>query len=216
MPHREKTPLVLFGNGSWAEFVGYILAEDSDYELVAFTVDEKFLAEDTLLGRPVVPFHKVETLYDPDRHMMMNSVGFIDGNKVRARKYAEGKAKGYRFGSYVSSRASTWTNVEIGENCFIHEHAVVQPFVKIGNNCHILSSANISHHSRLGDHCFVAGDAMIGGSCQVGDYAFLAMNSVVRDNTTLADHVTLGAGGVLTSDATQAGVYVGIPARQVT
>jgi hypothetical protein len=41
-------------------------------------------------------------------------------NKIRTRIYNEEKEKGYKFISYISSKATVLTK-EIGENCFILE-----------------------------------------------------------------------------------------------
>ena len=58
---------------------------------------------------------------------MFVAVGYQDLNKFRARKYEEAKAKGYELISYVSSRASNFGGVEIGDNCFVLEFAAIQP-----------------------------------------------------------------------------------------
>ncbi|NVK40227.1 MAG: acetyltransferase [Oceanospirillaceae bacterium] len=210
---QQKIPLVLFGNGAWAEFIAYILDHDSSFEVVAFTVDADYLTTDTFSGRPVVPFETVERAFSPSDYMMMNCAGFVAGNRLRARRYADGKDKGYRFGSYVSSKASVWPDLQLGENSFVHEHAVVQPFARIGENTQVLSQAIISHHTVVGDHGFVASSAVVGGRCTVKDYCFLGMNSTVKHELTIADHVTLGAGATLVADAKKAGVYVGTPAK---
>jgi hypothetical protein len=52
--------VVLFGNSAVASVLYYYLSETIDFEVVAFTVDRKFIKEDTLFDLPVIPFDEVE------------------------------------------------------------------------------------------------------------------------------------------------------------
>ena len=63
---------------------------------------------------------------------------------------------GYSLVSYVSSKAILWPNVEIGENCFVMEGSIIQPFARIGDDVTIGPGNRIGHHSVIGDHCFLA------------------------------------------------------------
>ena len=44
---------------------------------------------------------------------------------------AQAKAKGYALRTYVSSKATVWPDLALGENCFILEQNVIQPFARI-------------------------------------------------------------------------------------
>ena len=54
---------------------------------------------------------------------------------VREARFKAAKKMGYTCVSYVSSKATTWPDLDIGENCFIFEDNTIQPFVTIGDNC---------------------------------------------------------------------------------
>ena len=64
----------------------------------------------------------------------------------------------------MSSDAYLVTEVEIGENCFIFEANVIQPFVRIGDNVVMWSGNHIGHDSTIGSHCFIASHAVISGN----------------------------------------------------
>ena len=59
-----KKKLVIFGAGDIAELAKYYFDNDSDYEVVAFTVDQEFLDVETKDQLPVVAFESLETVFD--------------------------------------------------------------------------------------------------------------------------------------------------------
>src|SRR5579871_4456809 len=103
--------VVLFGTGDFAQVAYVYLSQDSDYEVVAFTVHEKYITEPTLLDLPVVPFEQMKTLYPPDTHAMFVAVGFKNVNKLRTEMYNLCKSEGYELISYVNSKAIHWGDV---------------------------------------------------------------------------------------------------------
>ena len=147
--------VVLFGNGQIASVVYYYLTYDSPYEVVGFTVDRSHIQEESLFGLPIVPFEDVQSIFPPDEYKMFVSISYRQVNKLRAAKYYEAKEKGYRLISYISSKASIWTGLVIGDNCLIMENNVIQPFVEVGNNVIIWSGNHIGHHTVIKDHCFL-------------------------------------------------------------
>lgn len=205
--------VVLFGDGHWAEYVAYILENDSENQVAGFTLDGAHMRSDKVFDRPAVAFENIGSVFPPSQFKLLIAAGFVEQNKLRADRYLEAKALGYDFVSYVSSKASVWANTKIGENVTIHENAIVQPFCRIGDDSHILSGANISHHSYIGNHCFVAGSVAIGGGCRIGDFCFLGMNSTIKNDVSITSRVTVGAGATVVHDLDVPGTYVGSPAR---
>src|SRR5579871_4451528 len=134
-------PLILIGAGEFAQIACEYFEHDSDYDVVAFSVEREYLTQPTLAGRPVVAYEELETRYPPADHAVFVAIPASQLNRLRARFYLDAKAKGYRLATYVSSRAFVWRNAEIGENSFIFENNVIQPFVRIGHNC-VLWSGN--------------------------------------------------------------------------
>ena len=202
--------VVLFGNGQIAGVVHTYLTHDSPHEVVAFTVDRAYIGEETeYLGLPVVPFEDVQDLYPPDGHEMFVSVSYQKVNGLRQRKYLEAKAKGYTLLTYISSGASVWPNTTLGDNVFVMEQNVIQPFVEIGNDCIIWSGNHIGHHTVMGDHCFVASHAVIAGFVTIGERCFFGINCSVRDGITIAPECVIGAGAIILKSTVEKGVYVG-------
>lgn len=201
--------VVLFGNGQIASVVYSYLTHDSPYEVVGFTVDRDYMKEERLFGLPVVPFEDVRAIFPPDEYKMFVSISFRQINKLRATKYYEAKEKGYELISYISPRAVTWPELFIGDNCFIMENNVVQPFVEIGNNVIVWSGNHIGHHTIIKDHCFLASHVVISGSVTVEPYCFFGVNATVRDGIVIARECVIGAGALILKNTKEKGVYIG-------
>jgi sugar O-acyltransferase (sialic acid O-acetyltransferase NeuD family) len=201
--------IIVFGVGQLASVAHFYLTHDSSHEVVAFTADSAFLQGNEFMGLPCVPFEEVETFYPPGDFKIFVPISYRKVNKVRAERYQQAKDKGYEFISYVSSRCITWPGLDIGENCFIFENNVIQPFVEIGSNVILWSGNHIGHHSKIGDHCFVSSHVVISGSVQVGPYCFLGVNSTIRDGITIGRESVIGAGALILKDTAERSVYIG-------
>lgn len=200
--------IVIFGAGKIADEAYFYLTNDSPHEVVAFTVDGEHLSATEKLGLPVSPFENIERDYPPGNFKMFVAVGYQDLNKFRARKYEEAKAKGYELISYVSSRASNFAQVEVGDNCFVLEFAVIQPCSKIGSDVFIWSGNHIGHHSSVGDHCYVAGNVVISGSTVVQPYCFLGVSATLGHEITVGAESFIGAGSLITKNVEPKSVFI--------
>lgn len=188
--------------------VHFYLTNDSPYQVVAFTVDEEFLGQEKMLDLPVVPFEKVEKAYPPDEFGMFVALGYKRLNTLRAAKCEEARNKGYELISYVSSKATHWGDTEIGDNCFILENQVIQPFVKIGNNVVIWSGNHFGHDVVVGDHCWISSHVVICGGVKVEPYCFIGVNATIRDDVTIAKECIIGAGALILNSTQEKEVYV--------
>ncbi len=200
--------VVIFGAGKIADEAYFYLTNDSPHEVVAFTVDGAHLTKTELWGRPVVPFEEVTELYPPADFKMFVAVGYQNLNKFRAQKYAEAKARGYELISYVSSRAANVGAVELGDNCFILEFAVIQPCAQVGSNVFLWSGNHVGHHARVGDHCYIAGNVVISGNTVVEPYCFLGVSATIGHEVTVGRESFIGAGTLVTKNVAPQSVYI--------
>lgn len=212
----DDRPVVIFGNLRSASLAWYCLLHDSPWQVVGFTVDRAYLASSHFEGLPLVPFETLEAHYPPSDYRLLIPMGYQHINGVRRARFESAKQRGYEFVSYVSSRASVWPDLKIGENVLIYEHAIIQPFARIGSNCIVRSGAHISHHCEVADHAFVAAEVAMGGESYVGEQAFVGLGAVLRDRIRIAERSFIGAGAVVVQDTQSDGVYVGNPARKVS
>jgi sugar O-acyltransferase (sialic acid O-acetyltransferase NeuD family) len=199
--------VVLFGVSDFAQVAHEYLRRDSPHNVVAFTVDERYVDRPELSGIPVVPFETLEQTHPPGEYSMLVAVGFSGVNKTRRELYEKCRSKGYELISYVSSDATNVGEVEVGDNCFVFEANVIQPFVRIGNDVIIWSGNHIGHHTRIGDHCFIASHAVISGNVMIGEETFVGVNATLRDGVTVAPRNVIGAGALIMADTEEGSVY---------
>lgn len=208
-------PLVLVGAGELAQIACEYFDHDSDYEVAAFSVERQYLSQPSLMQRPIVPYETLAQHFPATQYELFVAIPASGLNRLRTRFYLDAKQKGYRFATYVSSRAFVWRNAEIGENSFIFENNVIQPFVHIGNNCILWSGNHVGHRTIVHDHVFVASHAVISGYCQIGASSFIGVNATFNDKIHVAVDNVIGSGALVTRDTEPGKVYVGSPARAV-
>lgn len=204
-----KKPLVIFGAGDIAQLAHYYFSTDSDYEVVAFTVDAAYITEVMFCDLPIIPFDELVNRYSPDTHQLFVALSYSKLNAVRKEKYLAAKALGYTIASYISSKATVLNDGRIGENCFIFEDNTIQPFVTIGNNVTLWSGNHIGHHSSIKDHCFIASHVVISGGVEIGEQCFIGVNATLRDHIKIGEKCVIGAGALMLADAAPEGVYIG-------
>ncbi len=203
-----KKLLIIFGIGSIAELAYYYFSTDSNYQVVAFTVDEAYLASDCFCGLPVIAFEKLEQYYSYTDYELFIAISYTKLNEIRKSKYLEAKARGYQIASYVSSYATVLNQGKIGENCFILEDNTIQPFVTIGSNVTLWSGNHIGHHSIIHDHCFIASHVVVSGGVEIFESCFIGVNATLRDHIKIGEKSVLGAGSLILADVEPEGVYV--------
>ena len=204
-----KKPLVIFGSGDIAQLAHYYFSTDSNYEVVAITVDAAYMAETVFCGVPVVPFEEVAQKHRPEECEFFVALSYSKLNAVRKEKYLAAKALGYRLASFVNSRATVLNDGRIGENCFIFEDNTIQPFVTIGNNVTLWSGNHIGHHSTIKDHSFIASHVVVSGGVEIGEQCFIGVNATLRDHIKIGGKCVIGAGALLLADAEAEGLYIG-------
>ena len=204
-----RKPLVIFGSGDIAQLAHYYFNTDSNYEVVAFTVDANYIKESEFCGLPVVVFEDVAKKYPPDSYDFFIALSYSKLNTVRKEKFIAAKEMGYKLVSFISSRATVLNEGRIGENCFIFEDNTVQPFVSIGNNVTLWSGNHIGHHSVIHDHTFIASHVVVSGGVEIGEQCFIGVNATLRDHIKIGEKCVIGAGALILADTEAEGVYIG-------
>lgn len=195
MPNDETLPVIVFGVGQIAD-VARVYLEQAGVQVAGFTVDAEFFDETVHAGLPVTPWNELEAAAPPSSTRLFCPISYRRVNAFRKAKFEEGKARGYQFASFIHHTCINNASA-IGENCFILENNVLQPFSEVGDNVVLWSGNHIGHHSRIGDHCFLASQVVISGGVEVGPRCFLGVNATVGDNLTLGEGVVVGAGALV-------------------
>jgi len=189
--------IVIYGVGKMAEFIYYSFQYDSEYEIVAFCIDDHYLAvsPNTQFGRPVLGFSDIQEQFPPNSCLMHLAVGRNDAREIIFKKVLEA---GYGFANYICSKANVWPDLVTGQNVFIDQACVFHPYVKIGDNSMFIA-ARIGHHCSVGSHSLLSG-VSLAGNVSIGDNCFMGINSGAKENVRIGDHNTIGAGCFITKN----------------
>jgi sugar O-acyltransferase (sialic acid O-acetyltransferase NeuD family) len=205
--------LVLYGAGDIARLAHFYFSNDSEHEVVAFTVDPAYRHDESFLDLPLVPVDQVARLYPPAAYKMFVAMSYAKMNRARAAKYTQAKDLGYELVTYISSRCSFLTMHKPGDNCFILEDNTVQPFVRIGSNVTLWSGNHIGHDSIIGDHCFITAHVVVSGHVQIEQGCFIGVNATLRNSITIAEFTLIGAGALVTKNTAPRSVLLGTRAE---
>lgn len=200
--------LVILGCGNFGQAVHHYFVHDSEYQIVAFTVDGAFVESGSFLGLPVVAFEDVQERYPPDDHDLFVAVGLRNVNRQRAAKVDEGEAKGYHLATYVSSGALVPPGFQPGPNSWIMEAAHIHPYASVGRDVVIWSRSTVGFKSRIGDHAWMSA-GLVGDSVIVGEGTFIGLGATVASFTTVGKHNVIGAGALILKDTRDFEVYRG-------
>lgn len=203
----KNKKLIIVGSGETALIAYEYFQFDSSYEVVAFSVDEKYIAETEINGLQVFPFENLEHKFPVDNYEVYVAISSGKLNRDRTNVFNTAKLKGYKCASYKSSKAFIWRNVEIGENCFIFENNTLQPFVKLENNVTLWSGNHIGHNTIIKNNCFISSHCVISGYCEIGENCFLGVNCTIEDKVKISKDNFIGAGSIIRKSTDEREVY---------
>lgn len=200
--------IVIFGTGQISEIVSYYINQSNNFEIVAYTIDKKFISKSSFHGKPIIEFEKIQEMYPPTKYEMFVAIGYTDLNKLREKKYIAAKKKGYSLISYIHPNSGILDSHNIGDNCFIMEHQSIQAFSKIGNNCFVWGGVLIAHHSEIKDHCWITSEASIAGNTSIGKRCFIGINSTIGHMISIGDDCLIGARSLITKSVDSKKVFI--------
>lgn len=203
-----KKDLVIFGGAEIAALAKFYFNNDSPYNVVAFTIDDEFIASDNFEGIPILPFSECSEKFPTNEYSMHVALSYNKLNKLREEKYNQAKSVGYTLVNYISSKATIWNDLTLGDNCFILEEQNIQPFVKIGNNVMLWSGNHIGHGTVISDHTYISSHVVLSGNCEIGRRCFFGVNSTSKDFVKIGDDVFIGMDASITKDIADGAVVI--------
>ena len=96
--------VIIFGVLDSAELAHWYIENDSEHDVVAFTVNKVYIKQDSFKGLPLVAFEELEKQYPPSEYKLFAPMTGRKMNRLREKVYLEGKSKGYEYISYISSK----------------------------------------------------------------------------------------------------------------
>jgi len=105
-------------------------------------------------------------------------------------------------------------DVTIGNGVAVMAGAVINPGARICDGVIINTCCSVDHDCVVGAYSHISVGAHLAGAVCVGEGAFICAGATVINNTSICDNAVIGAGAVVVKDITEAGTYIGVPARK--
>lgn len=204
--------VVIYGKGDFAKLVLHYLEKDSNYNVVGFCVDEKYIGEGFYLEYPVYNVDKISNELDVNDMVFFVAVGY-SSMVARKKMFDKAQSLGFKFINIICEGASIDNSAELGTNNIFMPGVTVEPFSKVGNNNIFWSGSLVCHDVIIENHNFFAAKSIIGGFSKVSECSFFGFSAVVVDNITVGSDVVLGASSLLLEDILSSGTYHGSPAK---
>ena len=197
--------LLIFGNSVMAEVALFYFNRDSEYEVLGFCVDQEFIENNKFCNLPVFPFEEVEKSHPCSEIDFFIAIGPTKMNVVREGKFLAVKSKGYHCASYISPYAIC--DSKIPENCYIADHAIINPNVELSANTYIYEQVIVSAHATIDKNCYIAPKAYIGSYSFVRNNCILGVNCIIKSKVTVKQYSLIGSNCYIAKDTEEQGVY---------
>jgi len=197
--------LVIIGASGHGKVIADIALKNG-YEIVGFLDDNDTIKE--IGGFPLLGSVSDAVKFASECEFFIA----IGNNRIRemiADKYA------VNWATLIHPTAVIGRDVEINAGTVVMANAVINPSARIGKHCIINTGAVIEHDNFLQNYVHVSPNAALAGTVHVGERVHGGVGACVKNNTNITADVTVGAGAAVVKDITEAGVYVGVPARRM-
>lgn len=200
-------PLVIIGASGHGKVVADI-AEQNGYSDIRFLDDDssiKTCGKYTVTGNT----RELGKVGDAD------CIVAIGNAKIRERMLDELVSMGANVVSLLHPQAVVAGSAHIGIGTVVMAGAVINPDAKIGRGCIVNTCASVDHDCEIGDYVHISVGAHMAGTVTAGDRSWIGAGAVVINNIEITSDCIIGAGAVVVNNITEAGTYVGVPARKL-
>ena len=104
---------------------------------------------------------------------------------------------------------------QLGLNIFADALVIIGMQAQLGDGVVLNSRATVEHDNVLKDGVFLGTGATLCGHVQIDAGAFLGGGITVKPGCHIHQEITVGTGAVVVNDLTEAGTYVGNPAKRL-
>lgn len=150
---------------------------------------------------------------DPDSIQIVNGIGPLPYNDLRARLQLNYETKGFEFVGVTSPAANISKYVESHYTAQVMRAATIQAGVIIGKASVVNTSAVIDHDCYLADFTHVAPAATLCGGVVLEENVYIGANATVLPGIRVGAGAVVGAGAIVKKDVA-AGCVV-LPAKSI-
>lgn len=149
--------------------------------------------------------------YSPNDVLLVNGIGSLPKNNLRADIYHFFKLKGYSFLSVIHPSAIVSESASLAEGVQIMASCVINFDVSVGENSIINTGSIIDHDSSIGQNCHIAPGVVISGGVTILNECHLGTGCSVIHSIKIGEKTVIGSGVAVNKNV--AGNSIVYPAR---
>lgn len=188
--------IIIFGTSSFSKLVRHYVDEDSQDQVVAYTVNRQYITEKEFDRLPVVPFEELESVIGECQIHILNTCGYKKMNGLREKIFSECKSRNFKICEFIHSSSKIETQ-DLGHGNIILPGVRIAPFVHIGDGNIFFHDVIINHDSVIGNFNYFSPAFICGGQCTIGNNNFFGLKSILRDSIHIGNHNLVGAAAYL-------------------
>lgn len=184
--------LVIVGLSATSRLAFSFVQYHNLYEVIGFAVNEQYRDRMEFCGLPVYTLEKLDKEVGVDDYYVFVAMLWNHLNADRRKVYEFCKQKGFRMANLISPLAVVRSEIT-GDNCWLHDHVVIQNNTVLGSNIAIMQGTLIGADAEVASHCFLGAHAIFGGGCTIGEQSFVGLHATVFDDTRIGKKCIVGA-----------------------
>lgn len=204
-----KNKLLIIGANGHGKVVADIALKMNRWQQIAFLDDNENIKSS--MGIDVIGKSKDALTYISDYDIFVA----IGNNKTREKIQSQLEIAGANIPTLIHPSAIIGEKVEVGTGTVVMAGAVINCCSRIGEGCIVNTAATVDHDNVVEDYVHISPGVNIAGTVRIGKGSWLGIGSVISNNINITSSCMVGAGAVVVRDITEAGTYVGAPARRV-
>ncbi len=138
--------------------------------------------------------------FDKSAIKLVNGIGSLPGNTLRADFYNKYQKLGYSFAILVSKEASVSKYAYLAEGVQVMRGAIIQTGTSIGFNSIINTGSVVDHDCLIGSNNHIAPGVTISGQVTSKENVHFGTGSSVIQSINVNENVVVGAGSTVTKD----------------
>ncbi len=139
----------------------------------------------------------------------------IGDNLIRENIYKQLQRLGVSVPVLIHPKAVIGSMVEIGSGSVVMAGAIVNCCSKIGVGCIINTGSTVDHDNIIEDFVHISPGVHTAGVVKIGERCVIGIGASVSNGITIAKNCIVGAGAVVVKSLTDAGTYIGVPAKKM-
>ncbi len=205
----NKDKLLIIGASGHGKVVADIALKMNKWQQIAFLDDDKNVKSS--MGINVIGNSNDAFSYLNDYDIFVA----IGNNNTREKIQSELEIAEASMPRLIHPSAIIGEKVELGVGTVVMAGVVINCCSSIGKGCIINTGVTIDHDNVIENYVHISPGARLAGTVRVGKRSWIGIGSVVTNNVYIISECMVGAGAVVVRDITEAGTYVGVPARKI-